>query len=248
MEEECQILQGPVAFLCQGLLAVLAFSTLIYKRSREAHTIDLAVWILNVSKQVISLLVAHIFAILVSMFISYKVQGASACSWYVVIFSVDTMLGTFLTYLLHSGIIRGAKRYLVKTNAWNEHGPEGMKQLTACQSLCETVATCGHYGTPLSLRKWAVQAIEWTFCVLIARLLCALVVYALGPRILEYVAEMVDGMFHSHPSLELFVVMIAYPLVVNSLQALIQDAILRAKSSVQYNKLEDLAMQEFVHN
>ena len=251
MDEECRLFQGPVAVLCQALLAGLALSTLIYKRSREVDKIDLGVWVLNVSKQVISLTAAHVFAILVSIFLSYKVDGqASPCSWYVVIFSVDTILGTFLTYLLHTGVVKGTKRYLTSTNVWNENGPEGVKHLTSCQSLCEKIATCGYYGTPPSLGTWAVQAAEWTCCILIARFICALVVYGLGPVVLEPVAEMVDGMFKGHYVLELFVVMIAYPLVINSLQALVQDAILRAKSSVKsyYTKIDGMAMQEFIHS
>lgn len=251
MEDECQLVQGPAAVLCQALLAVLVLSTLIYKRSREIHKIDLWVWILNVSKQVISMVAAHIFAILVSVFLSYKVQGgASPCSWYVLIFSVDTIVGTFLTYILHTEILRGAKRYLISVSAWNEHGPDGVKHLTPWQSLCQTVATCGYYGTPPSLGTWAVQAVEWTCCILVARFICALIVFGLGPVVLEPIAEMVDAMFQGHDVLELFVVMIAYPLVINSLQALIQDAILRAKSNIkaQYTRVGDIQMQELIHS
>lgn len=250
MDDECQIFQGPVAFLCQALLALLVLSTLIYKRSREVDKIDLWVWILNVSKQVISLGAAHIFAILVSVFLSYKVHGASPCSWYVVIFSVDTILGTLLTYILHTVVIQGTKRYLIYVGVWKENGPDGVRHLTLWQSLCQTVATCGYYGSPPSLGTWAVQAGEWTCCILIARFICALIVYSLGPVALEPIAEMVDSVFQGHRVLELFVVMIAYPLVINSLQALIQDAILRAKSNIKayYTKVDGIHMQEFIHS
>jgi hypothetical protein len=95
-----------------------------------------------------------------------------------------------------------------------------------------------------------VQAVEWTCCILVARFICALIVFGLGPVVLEPIAEMVDAMFQGHDVLELFVVMIAYPLVINSLQALIQDAILRAKSNIkaQYTRAGDIQMQELIHS
>lgn len=250
--EQCQLFQGPVAVLCQALLAVLALSTLFYKRSREVNKIEFGIWVLNVSKQVLSLSAAHVFAILASIFISYKVHGASECSWYAVIFSVDTILGTFLTYVLHTGLTRLAKWYLIRTNAWFERGQEtssSLMNMSGFQSFCNTLATCGYYGTPPCHRKWAIQAMEWTCCVLYARCLCAVVVYLLGPSLLQGFAEQVDNIFMGHGILQLYTVMILYPLIVNIIQALVQDAILRAKSSenFSYTKIESpgIAMQGY---
>ena len=235
VEGECKLLQGPFALVAQAVLAVLAFSTLLYKRSRENPKIELNIWCLNVSKQVISLAAAHIFAMLVAIFVSVKVHGASECSWYLVLFSVDTMAGTGLTYLLHTGVMKLASMYVSMLG----------QNVTHLRSICETLITCGYYGDPPSLRKWAWQSLEWTLCVLLARLICAILVFILGPTVLVYISAFVDDLFGSHGTLQLYTVMIIYPLLMNSAQALIQDAILRAKTSMfsNYTRLYPIELQ-----
>jgi hypothetical protein len=235
IEGECKLLQGPFALVAQAVLAVLAFSTLLYKRSRENPKIELNIWCLNVSKQIISLAAAHIFAMLVAIFVSVKVHGASECSWYLVLFSVDTMVGTGLTYLLHRSVMKLSSLYISKVG----------QNLTQLRSICETLITCGYYGDPPSLRKWAWQALEWTLCVLIARFICAIIVFTLGTTVLVYISAFVDDLFGTHATLQLYTVMILYPLLMNSAQALIQDAILRAKSSMfsNYTRVYPIELQ-----
>ena len=214
----CRLLGGSLGYSCQAVLAALAFSSLAIQRARERHPLDLRVWGLNVGKQVVALLAAHIFAIVASVLLSARFHGASECSWYLAIFTVDTVVGTALTVVLHKCVLRASESFLQKKG-----------QPSLLRSVCEATATCGYYGSPPSTVVWAVQAIEWTVCVLLARMVCAVLVAVLGSSLLAGFAVGVDGMFAGHANLQLGAVMIVWPLLVNSAQALFQDAILRGK-------------------
>jgi hypothetical protein len=222
-EEQCVLIQGFWAVLCQILLFLLALSTLVYKRSRENPKIPYDVWILDVSKQMLSSGAAHGLALAVAIWLTLtKDSSVSECSWYSIMYSVDTILGTLLTYIFHRlAIIMASKRLQASSPDHQSHNAE--------RFILESIVTCGHYGDPPSLRRWAWQALEWILCVLAARSVCGFVVfmYAQG---LEGLAASLDTLFGSHPTLQLYVVMIIYPLCMNSAQVLIQDAILRAKS------------------
>lgn len=216
----CRLVAGWFAGGVQGLLAVVAFSTLLFRRTRERPPLEFHTWVLNVGKQVVSLTVAHAFAIIASIFFSTRTpHAASECAWYAVIFSVDTVVGTALTLVLHACVIRAAQLYVLKQPGLSSRA----------SMVCEMVANCGSYGSPPSLVVWAWQALEWTLCVLLARFLCATVVAWLEPTLLAELAEAIDRRFGGRPGLQLLVVMILWPLAVNSAQVLLQDAVLRAK-------------------
>ena len=67
----CRLVAGWFAGGVQGLLAVVAFSTLLFRRTRERPPLEFHTWVLNVGKQVVSLTVAHAFAIVASIFFSF---------------------------------------------------------------------------------------------------------------------------------------------------------------------------------
>ena len=216
-DSTCRLLGGVFSYALQIALAVLAFSSLVIKRARERPPIELRVWVLNVSKQVVSLAAAHVFAIIASIVLSTTFHGASECAWYAVIFSVDTIVGTALTVILHKAALGAVETYLYKAS------PSHLRM------VCETVVSCGSYGNPPSLVSWGWQALEWTVCVLLARFACAMLVAVLGPGLLAATAVSIDSLFYRHRGIQLAFVMIVWPLMVNSAQALLQDAVLRAK-------------------
>lgn len=235
----CNLLGGPFALSLQVVLAVLAFSTLLLKRVRERPPLELSVWVLNVSKQVVSLTAAHAFAILASIVLSTRFHAASECSWYLVIFSVDTIVGTALTVLIHRVVLRAVAAYLGAASPVSPLSQMGSSASAnnKIRRVCEVISQCGYYGSPPSVTAWAWQAGEWTVCVLLARMACALLVALLGPSLLAAIAAWVDGMFGGRIDLQLAFVMILWPLSVNSAQALVQDAILRARAGVGHDVL-----------
>jgi len=219
-EKQCALIQGFWAVVCQILLFLLAMSTLVYKRSRESPKIPFDIWVLDVSKQILSSGAAHGMALAVAVLLTLQVNSVSECSWYCIMYSLDTILGTLLTYLFHRLVINVALKRLQAPSPGH---------ISSSHFILESIATCGYYGDPPSLRRWGWQALEWIICVLAARSVCALVVFMFAQGLKGFAASL-DTVFASHPTLQLYVVMIIYPLCMNSTQALVQDTILRAKS------------------
>ena len=119
------------------------------------------------SKQVIALGSAHIFAMLVAIFTSRHRPEASECAWYLSMFILDTMIGTGITYLLH--LLTLSLLNTSMSNGWCFNHQD-------LHSIAESIVTCGEYGDPPSLRRWIWQVLEWTLCVLVARLFCGILV------------------------------------------------------------------------
>lgn len=163
-EQTCSLLEGSWALIAQILLGMIAFSTLIVKRAKEDPKRPLNIWLMDVSKQIISLFMAHTLAILAAMLTTSLTHlGTSQCAWYFVMYSLDTIIGTMITYMMHTSIISGLQA------AVNDRK---LQEGSTMMSLAQYIITCGDYGDPVSLRRWFWQVIEWTFCVLSARIFC----------------------------------------------------------------------------
>lgn len=187
--------------------------------------------------------IAHICGILIALVAHSEISVSSSCSWYFVAYTFDTTVGVLLTLLLHHLVIHQAKSWRsvsqeeVTTlpealqNDRTKLMPEGEDHSTGRREHKETVssmvADCGNYGSPINPRKWAVQTIEWSTCVVIARAFCGLCVLLLAPA-LQGLALGLDNAFAGHPTLLLFFVMVCCPLIMNGTQLLLQDAVLKA--------------------
>ena len=99
------------------------------------------------------------------------------------------------------------------------------------ESVLDAIADCGNYGSPIKFKYWIVQTLEWSICVVIARALCGLSVFLLAPT-LQGVAHGLDNAFTGHPTLLLFFVMVCCPLLMNGMQLLLQDSVLKANLRV----------------
>jgi hypothetical protein len=63
---ECHLL-GPYALIVQGLLGLLALSSLVIKRWRESPQRPLKIWFFDVSKQVFGSVLLHLANVFMSM-------------------------------------------------------------------------------------------------------------------------------------------------------------------------------------
>lgn len=107
-------------------------------------------------------------------------SATSECSWYFVIFSVDSTLGVALVLTAHELCVKMARARI--SGAQNDHqqhdGAAGrdlevlnsnidrspQRRISVCgepseeyQWVCEYIAECGEYGDPPDVYKWAVQ-------------------------------------------------------------------------------------------
>ncbi|XP_072026629.1 store-operated calcium entry regulator STIMATE-like [Amphiura filiformis] len=130
--------------LIQGILAFLAFCSLIVKRLREPkeHRRSWRIWFYDTSKQALGASVIH-FA---NVFLSDIFQG-DPCTWYIVYFLLDSTVGLLIIYI---GI--------------------RLSQLIVSCFGCKTLYF-GEYGTPPQCEAWIGQCAVFVLIVLLEKVL-----------------------------------------------------------------------------
>ena len=256
VEERCRLLAGPAAVCAQISLALIVLAALLLRRARESPPRRTrTVFLFDVSKQFASSGAAHFSGLAFSLAAAAAAAGGSSlperrqqrqpseCGWYLVLFSVDTVAGSALAIVLHRAAVAAAARWVEGEKKAAERAPRLSPPLPTASSLptkleppplsrfAAAVVRCGDYGMPPSLDLFLPQLLEWTCAVVLARLCCGFSVLALRGSFLSAVAAGVDSFFSSSrgPSLELFSVMLVGPLLMNAVQALVQDGVLREK-------------------
>lgn len=254
---QCRLLAGPAALSAQLLLAALALASLVYKRHVERPQRPVNIWALDVSKQAISMLAAHICGMLIAVIAHSRVasEQTSECSWYFVAFTFDTTLGLALTIGLHKAALRLARW-------WGERrAKHSSPEVALALALAPMVP--GEEGGDASPTEAAAEAggdadlvvsasdpwhkvllecgrygeppsyrrwgIQLAEWVLCVVLARVLcgVTVVLLGSLLVHVAQGIDSLFSGHPTVLLFFVMIMCPLLMNICQVLVQDLVLK---------------------
>jgi hypothetical protein len=99
MSTTCHLVDG-FAIVVQVLMAILAFSSLLYKRHIEDPKRPILIWALDTSKQAIAASLVHISNIglsIVSSWLGHR-EG-NPCVWYFLNLALDTTVGVYLLYL-----------------------------------------------------------------------------------------------------------------------------------------------------
>jgi hypothetical protein len=193
---------------------LIASSVLVVKRYKEKPRRPWKIWGLDVTKQATSMGAAHFVGMITATIMSEMSSDISACSWYFVAFTVDVTLGVTVSLVLLS-----------------------LSKHLAVRKRVDALVTSGDYGQIVdangvitkepNYRIWAIQLLHWTFvCVVPARFVCMGTIYLLREP-LSKVARGIASGFVGNPHAELVFVMIAGPLVMNAIQFLVQDAVLK---------------------
>lgn len=179
------------------MLGALAFSSLIFKRYREKPRRPWMLFIRDTSKQAIGALLAHGLNILFSELLTTGNQNA--CVWYLANILVESILGLLMAILFFKLL-----EYFVFKYNW-----ESLKS--------------GYYGNPPKVSYWILQLVTWCSIVLVSKtiLLFAVVVplrdevYAMGTYLLKP--------FEFSAKLELTMVMVIVPVVINTFMFWVTD-------------------------
>ncbi|OWZ22448.1 putative membrane protein [Phytophthora megakarya] len=185
--EECKLLSGHFAALLQVLLGLIAISVLVIKRLREVPRRPLMVWAFDAAKQMIGATFAHVANLFIAILLySYQEEqqpgqeAVDQCALYFVNFTLDTTFGVFLNYVLLSGVVLLALRFVF---SW-------IVVIFTCKFLIASVIVA--FQKPLgALAVWMFKPLE------------------------------------NHPDVELVLVMIACPCLMNAMQFWIQDNFLK---------------------
>ncbi|KAJ4924917.1 hypothetical protein JOQ06_003865 [Pogonophryne albipinna] len=184
--------------LIQGLLAIVAFSTLMLKRFREPSGIrrPWRIWFYDTSKQAIGALFIH-FA---NVFLSTLTEE-DPCSLYLMNFLLDATLGMLFLWLAVKLVSK-----LVEVKQW-------------------TLLMFGEYGDPPQAAAWLGQCGIYLLIMVLEKGVISLVLLVPGWSKLQ---EVLLGYIAS-PQLELVLVMLIVPFIVNSIMFWVVDSLMMRK-------------------
>uniref|UniRef100_A0A8C6U5M2 Transmembrane protein 110, like n=1 Tax=Neogobius melanostomus TaxID=47308 RepID=A0A8C6U5M2_9GOBI len=184
--------------LIQGLLGIVAFSTLMLKRFREPSGVrrPWRIWFYDTSKQAIGSLFIHFANVFLSTF-----TKDDPCSLYLMNFLLDATLGMLVIWLALKLVSR-----LVEYKQW-------------------TLLTLGEYGDPPQAAAWLGQCGIYLLIMVLEKGVVSLVLLIPGWSELQEV--LLD--YIANPQLELVLVMLIVPFIVNAIMFWVVDSLMMRK-------------------
>ncbi|KAI4121573.1 MAG: hypothetical protein LQ338_006283 [Usnochroma carphineum] len=211
---ECQLL-GEASIFIQAALGGLALLSLVYKRWRERPRRPWKIWFFDVSKQVVGSVLLHIANLLMSMLSSGQLSvtpktvtggyRANPCSFYLLNLAIDTTIGIPILIVLLRLLTYGAS-------------------LTPFGEPRESIQS-GHYGRPPKAIWWLKQSFIY-FLGLLGMKACVFVIFQLCPwiiRVGDWALKWTEG----NETVQVFFVMLLFPVVMNALQYYIIDGFIK---------------------
>jgi|EP01049_Picozoa_sp_SAG25_P006145 hypothetical protein len=211
----CKLIDKQAAFgtLIQASLALMGVIALLTKRWLEHPRRPWNVWLLDVSKQAMSMTCAHFAGVVNAVILSRVTTGGDECSWYFISFTVDTTLGVALAVIAMRLVAKLANKY--RWDSLRESGQYG-----------ELPAGCTLNFGGRAYKIWARQMAVWCVVTVVARIICGLVMFA-SSLPLAVISSAIANVFVGRPHLFLALVMLGCPVGMNIIQVCIQDNVLR---------------------
>ena len=186
--------------LIQFILFTVCVSTLLVKYWCESQPRrPCCVWFWDVSKQGFGAAFMHLLNLILAGVLSESSAGdvADPCAWYFVNISIDTFVGCFLQFFLLETVERFAA----------SGGGRGGR--------CACLARSGFYGDPPRMSWWAGQLS--VYCALVGLNKCFIFIFVyLGRAPLGEFARWLFSPWQGLPTVELVIVMILAPGIVNA--------------------------------
>ncbi|KFY68520.1 hypothetical protein V496_01012 [Pseudogymnoascus sp. VKM F-4515 (FW-2607)] len=221
---ECELL-GPFALFVQLALGGLALLALVFKRWRERPQRPVKVWAFDVSKQVVGSVLLHGANLVMSMLssgrFSMKVEdvietrdeGGSGsgepnpCSFYFLNLLIDTTIGIpILIFFLHL-----LTRLFLLTPLGEP--PQSIES--------------GNYGSPPRAKWWMKQSLIY-FIGLLSMKFIVLLIFIFLPWI-SHIGDWALRWTEGDENLQVFFVMLFFPVVMNATQYYIIDTFIKRK-------------------
>lgn len=192
-------LNDDFGLLVQGILAAVAFSTLILKRLREplSERRPVLIWFFDTSKQAVGAMLVH-FA---NIFLANLFKG-DPCTWYLINFLLDSTLGPVVIYICLQ-FMQG----VVRMYDWDN-------------------LRFGEYGNPPQCKAWAGQCFLYLWAVIIEKATITLVVQL---NFWEEVRRFILLPVKHYPRVELAISMLIIPFVFNAIMFWVVDNFLMRK-------------------
>ena len=212
----CRVLGGTFGYFIQGLLGVVALIGLFFKFHIEKHDTthvarNFTEWAFDASKQAIAAAVTHVFNILLAMIMAHiKISKDPSvhpdqCAWYFINFCIDTFFGIALVF------------FFVRTVETFAH-----------ECGYKTLAESGNYGSMEnpSWKIFSIQLFVFLLITLLVKFILALLVWPLSGPLGRFGIWLFAPLRQS-PELELVIVMVIGPCLMNVVGFWILDNILK---------------------
>ncbi|KAF8979790.1 hypothetical protein BGZ46_005032 [Entomortierella lignicola] len=206
--QTCELMSGFAIFV-QLLLATLAFSTLIFKRSKERPMRPLKVWLYDVSKQIVGGVVIHSLNLIAATLfgLSSDQKVSNPCIWYFLNIFLDTTFGVGVLYLF----LKAADKYFTYKRI------DGLKT--------------GDYGNPPQFERWWKQTLVFSLGLVVMKIV--VVIILTWPFLFTF-GEWFLGWTLQNEKLQIVFVMLILPLSMNICQFWVIDYILKQKTTEKF--------------
>lgn len=209
-------LNGDAGIAIQFSMGALIILVLTYKRFREKPRRHWKIWLLDVSKQMMSAFAAHVCNVGLATLLTQATDDSNAdvCGWYFITILFDTTLGVVICYLLLSGVnklfVKGNLERFASGNYYRVNAGNTFQKKSVEIDYC----------------VWFVQLLIWNFIVVLSKLALFGIQYVLQDFLVDWTASLFSGL-SDQPIVKLVIVMMIVPTIMNSFQFWIQDSFLK---------------------
>jgi len=201
---ECKLISGAFGLAVQGTLLACCFAVLFIKRLRESPRRPWLIWFFDLSKQAFSSGLQHGANLLFGVSLA-RDGRASQCGWYFVLYVITSTAAILVVAAAMAAVNWLVVRY-----------------------QCLLLKT-GEYGSPPSWRTWLVQLLVWGAIGLGEKVLTTFSLVVPFRRTLGELAAWLEQPLLPYPHLELILIMVVTPVLLNIISVVIFDNIMKHK-------------------
>lgn len=215
-DEVCLVYSAEDSFtsFVQFLLAIFALASLYVKRQQESPRRKFKTWFLDVSKQGIGAVYAHILNMVIAAIIADNVRGDfeldDQCAWYAINYTIDSTLGLLLSIIFLRLLDLAANKY-----DWTHLKESGV------------------YHGKEAFAHWMAQMIVWLIILSIVKVLICVFMW-LCSSFLARVGQLFFAPLQANIRVELLFVMIFFPGILNVIYFWIIDSYLKADKNSKH--------------
>ncbi|GBG34286.1 Store-operated calcium entry regulator STIMATE [Hondaea fermentalgiana] len=201
--QQCALLGGSFAIFVQFFLLCVVLCTLYLKWILEEPRRPRHIWTFDSLKQCIGAGTGHCMNIVMALILSSSSASGNECAWYFMNFTVDTVLGVPLNFVLLKLLERTLLRNSAKTGAYYDLHT---KRIDFC--------------------AWTSQTVAWTSIVVVCKTILAIPMIKFNHELSD-AADRAFKPLEAYPKTQLVFVMIVWPAICNSFQFYVIDNFLK---------------------
>ena len=194
----------------QIILGIISFLSLFVKRHYEIPKRSFRIFCLDITKQLVGALWQHILNVALAVYLQLKVNKGNGCDWYFINFISEICFSVLLTISIQSMVSHYAERYDILILQSGVYLSIHDAQYIYRYSYEEL-------DKHINYKVWFIQLIIWVMIVTISKLTVFGLEYYFADEIIT-IGINILLVFYGHPILELLVVMMIIPFVLNCMQ------------------------------